>query len=306
MSRRSLLVVCLIAGAMLFTAMPVFALDKLVVFKDINIQVSYPDWPDIMNTMPPGVGIEKAVSNGDCSFILSAVPLDNGTFRNFVNRVIKEQAKQMNVKLTSKVITGTFYDIASTIKIGNQSVRQYVHGLITPANVIYQATITGAAENFNKVCLPYVKTSIKSIKNIKPKLSEPAIPKDFRKYIYNLNIGSKPVGENNLNKFFRTNILEANAALCLKGKVIKTIPEGAVSYSIYSVGNSANIREELMPGLSKKGNFTNCSMENLPAGQYEYKILMDGVVGAIYPFIVRGEVVQKNIETDIIGETLLR
>ena len=263
-------------------------LAKDAAYEDINIRATYPDWPSIKETMPAATGVAAAVSNGQCSFLLSLAPLDKGTFKNFVNDVIKEQTKQMKIKFNTKKVATSSYELDSTIQMDNQTIRQYAYGLITPANVIYQLTFTSLAENF-KTCQPYAKTAVKSLKASKPALSEKVDAKEFKKYFKELNIGSKPEGENNLNKFFRSNILPAVAPLCFSGTVSKDIPAGVLKIVVYNVANKTKAKEQLIDSAIKKGGTTSCEQLNLTAGKYEYKIYVNGKAGVIIPFMVQAE-----------------
>ncbi len=292
--------ICLAVGAALFGAAPaVLAKEKTALYEDVNVSFTYPGWPSIKETMESTTGITTAVGNGQCSFLLSVVPLDSGTFKKFVNDVIKEQTKAMTVKFNSKKIAASSFDLDSTITTENQTIHQYAYGILTPANVIYQLTFTGLAENFKTACQPYIKITTKSLKAAKPKLSEKVIGvAEFKKYFKELNIGSKPEGENNLNKFFRTNVFYPAMPLCFKGTVSKDIPAKILKIVVYNVGNKTKAKEQSIDSIIKKGGTTSCEQLTLAPGKYEYKIFVNKKAGAIIPFMVREEPVESSVQPE--------
>jgi hypothetical protein len=299
-------IICLVIGATLFAVAPVvLAKEKTALYEDINVSFTYPGWPSIKETMSSTSGITTAVGNDQCSFILSAVPLDSGTFKSFVNDVIKEQSKAMAVKFNSKKIAASSFDLDSTITMENQKIHQYAYGIMTPANVIYQLTFTALEGSFKAACQPYIKTTTKSLKAAKPKLSEKVIATEFKKYFKELNIGSKPEGKDNLNKFFRANVFYSAMPLCFKGKVSKDIPAGVLKIVVYNVGNKSKAKEQLINTVIKKGEITNCEQLSLAPGRYEYKIFVNKKAGVIFPFMVQEEPVENSSQPEAAADNTL-
>jgi len=282
-------VVLALATVFLAVTPVVLAAQKTASYKDININFTYPGWPSIKDTMGSTPGIAVAVGNNKCSFLLSVVPLDSGTFRNFVNNVISEQSKAMNVKIDRKKITAKTYDLDSTVTMENQTIHQYAYGLLTPANVIYQFTFTALADSFKTACRPYIKATTENIKTVKPKLSEQVFAAEFRKYFQEVNIGSNIASEENPGEFFRTNVLYSGMPLCFKGKVGKVIPAKVLKAVVYNVDKKSKVKEQITDVVTEKGGFTSCEMLSLAPGKYEYKIIVNKKVGAIYPFMVPEE-----------------
>lgn len=282
-------VVLAMATAFLAVTPAILAKEKTASYKDINVSFTYPGWPSIKETMESSPGIALAVGNNKCSFLLSVVPLDSGTFRNFVNDVISEQSAVMAVKIDRKKITAKTYDLDSTITMENQTIHQYAYGLLTPANVIYQFTFTALADSFKTACRPYIKTTTENIKTVKPKLSEQVVAAEFRKYFKEVNIGSNIASEENPGEFFRTNVFYSGMPLCFKGNVGKVIPAKVLKAVVYNVDKKNKVKEQITDVVTEKGGFTSCEMLSLAPGKYEYKIIVNKKVGAIYPFMVPEE-----------------
>lgn len=283
----------------------ILAKEKTASYQDVNVSFTYPGWPSDQQTLESSPGIALAVGNGQCSFLLSVVPLDKGTFKTFVNDVIKEQTAVMAVKFNSKKIAASSFDLDSTITMEGQTIHQYAYGLMTPANVIYQLTFTALAENFKTGCQPYIKTTTKSLKAAKPKLSEKVNAAEFKKYFKELNIGSNSGGEENTNKFFRSNVFYSGMPLCFKGTVSKDIPAGTMRVVVYNVGDKTKAEDLLVGGVIKKGGTTSCEQLSLAPGKYEYKIIVNKKVGAIYPFMVQEEAVASSAQPEAAADNTL-
>lgn len=133
--------------------------------------------------------------------------------------------------------------------------------------------------------LPDLSSLPSPLPSVTPALSEQPDMAAFQKYFKELGLGKVPPGVKDLPTELQKNatVFAAGDQICLYGEIIL---ECQIRNTVYDVATGKIVNEGGLP-RPMTGGFAGWEPLSIPVGKYEYKVYVEDVLVAVFPFEVR-------------------